>query len=491
MHQSYTAIRCDTNLYYSDTPPFDPDIIYPEFKSIAQYKYTREKNGVYENIRQCLIDAKLDYENCNTDIWSPFKHLINEGDTVVIKPNLVLNTPDPTLQNTVTTHGSVIRPIIDYTWKALNGKGKIIVGDAPQAETDFDEVVTRNGLKECIQILQQRGYNIELLDFRGLRVIIENGIWVSEQKIENQSLQESVIVNLGRSSCFYEENGIDPHYHGGGYDSSITVSHHHGETHEYKIAKEILTADVVISVPKLKTHKKAGFTCCMKNLVGINTDKNFLPHFCIGAPNKGGDEFPNLKFTHNMLTYMFRRVRDSLLDKHWRFFGKYIALFLRYINKTNNKEINLAHSTHNKVSGSKVFQGAWQGNLTICKMIIDLNKIFLYASKEGHISNEIYRKHLYIVDGIIIGDRNGPMDPNTVSLGIVGVGDNAYYTDITLLKMLNVNPENIPLYRMAQELYLQWLASDVEKHEVFFNGEKYTTVPKIAYKLQSPDNWQY
>ena len=55
------------------------------------------------------------------------------------------------------------------------------------------------------------------------------------------------------------------------------------------------TAEVLISLPKLKTHKKVGVTLSLKNLVGINGDKNYLPHFCIGTPDEGGDEFPDSK----------------------------------------------------------------------------------------------------------------------------------------------------------------------------------------------------
>ena len=59
-------------------------------------------------------------------------------------------------------------------------------------------------------------------------------------------------------------------------------------THEYLISRSAMDADVFINLPKLKTHKKVGVTLSLKNLVGINGDKNYLPHFCIGTPAEGG-----------------------------------------------------------------------------------------------------------------------------------------------------------------------------------------------------------
>src|SRR5690606_2650770 len=50
---------------------------------------------------------------------------------------------------------------------------------------------------------------------------------------------------------------------------------------------------LVINLPKLKTHKKTGVTLSLKNLVGINGDKNWLPHHSLGSVGEGGDEFPD------------------------------------------------------------------------------------------------------------------------------------------------------------------------------------------------------
>ena len=51
-------------------------------------------------------------------------------------------------------------------------------------------------------------------------------------------------------------------------------------------------ADVFINLPKVKTHKKVGVTLSLKNLVGINTGRNWLPHHTDGDTSNGGDQFP-------------------------------------------------------------------------------------------------------------------------------------------------------------------------------------------------------
>jgi len=81
--------------------------------------------------------------------------------------------------------------------------------------------------------------------------------------------------------------------------------------HEYLLSRSVMDADVIINLPKLKTHKKVGLTVSLKNLVGINGDKNYLPHFCIGTPDKGGDEFPDNKAGDKI-----SKPRDQCLQGH-------------------------------------------------------------------------------------------------------------------------------------------------------------------------------
>ena len=489
-HGVDVSIQQNEGWSYPQKPPFDPSEKYPEMTQDMKTVTSQEENLVYAAVRQCLMDCKLDSAQAGTALWSPFSDFLKNGDTVVIKPNLVLNTKDPANQFTVVTHGSVIRPIVDYAWKAVGPTGKIIIGDAPQAEADFELITERNGLKEMINCLQARGVNVELHDFRCIKVVMENGIWVGEQENARYSAEGGITVNLGEKSQFYRTDGINPRYHGGGYDSTVTRSHHHDNIHEYKIARQVLTADAVISVPKMKTHKKAGITCCLKNLVGINVDKNYLPHFTIGPKNIAGDEMPEITGVNLVKTRVMRTVRDFVLDKHWRSTGKVIACTLRCLSKEKDKNKNLAESTTRQVSGSPVFMGAWPGNETIVKMILDLNRAFLYADSDGVVQKHPVRKVFYVVDGIIVGDRNGPMEPNPVKAGLVGAVYNALGVDVALLQLFGIDPEAIPLYREAMK-HTEWLIPKNQSldGEVYLNGESWNREKTASIRLLPPDNW--
>lgn len=58
------------------------------------------------------------------------------------------------------------------------------------------------------------------------------------------------------------------------------------------VSKTILSADVIMSVPKLKVHKKVGVTLNTKHLVDTNTNKTYLVHYTLGTPREGGDQLP-------------------------------------------------------------------------------------------------------------------------------------------------------------------------------------------------------
>ena len=42
-----------------------------------------------------------------------------------------------------------------------------------------------------------------------------------------------------------------------------------GTVQEYCISEACLEADVIINLPKPKTHRKAGFTGALKNMIGV------------------------------------------------------------------------------------------------------------------------------------------------------------------------------------------------------------------------------
>ena len=52
------------------------------------------------------------------------------------------------------------------------------------------------------------------------------------------------------------------------YNPDWTAAFHRNQKHIYVLNKKILGADVIFSIPKLKTHEKVGITCALKGCVG-------------------------------------------------------------------------------------------------------------------------------------------------------------------------------------------------------------------------------
>lgn len=495
-----TAIRCDETVQYPSASPFDPSREYPEFPDSPK---TDEQNDVYDLVRQCLIDLQLDKTHLGTKYWMPFAGMIVPGNTVVIKPNLVLDTADPMIQGCTTTHPSVIRPVIDYCWQAMQGKGKIILGDACAAEANFEVIVERTGILDMVQKLQERGIELQLEDFRAVKVTSENGVWTGEQK--NIKSENAIIVNLGESSMYYDERFSKAEFHGAGYNIKETNTHHHGSVQEYCVSKTILEADVVISIPKMKTHKKAGFTCCLKNLVGINADKNYLPHFSIGSVNMGGDEMPAISKKNIMMLSSYNWIRRHIISHTWRVLGAPATKLLRFLHgskRTQHNEepitqqlqektdtdVDLAQWFHSKLSGQPIAAGAWSGNYTICCMILDLNRIFLCCNTQGILQPHTNRKIFYIADGIIAGMGNGPTHPIPAEIGAVAAGKNGLAIDISLLRLFGIDENSIPLYANAKGKEYMHLG---EESVCVYNGREICAQDRFKQKLIAPDGWEY
>jgi uncharacterized protein (DUF362 family) len=475
---------------YPSLPPFDPDKKYAEY----DFEFYSESNNVYDSVRNVLSDLQLDIDKTDTRDWNPFKEFIKPGDKVVVKPNLVLDADN---QDAITTHASVIRPVVDYVWKALKKDGEIIICDAPMVEANFNEIVSRNGLKQMVEILNGRGYKIILEDIRARKTNKVNDV-VVEEMIDPEKAKNTVIVDL-KAVSFLDEDVVKLNKlsYGAYRQNQINTIHQKGK-HLYQISKNILDADVVISIPKLKTHKKAGITCCLKNLVGINVDKNYLPHFSAGPANLGGDEFPPIALWRLPILYVYKAARLLLLGHIRKLTAKNISSAAGILNKFKFKidaesptgRVDTAQRVYQLVTGTD-YGGSWNGNETIWRMILDLNRIFLFADGEGNICSEKQRKVFYVVDGFISGVKNGPLTPHIIKPGIVAAGFNAAMVDKAIIELAGIDANKIPLYREAFLNKNDWLHENMNL-QIKLNGD-YLDLKNIKpiTILTEPKYWNY
>jgi uncharacterized protein (DUF362 family) len=124
-------------------------------------------------------------------------------------------------------------------------------------------------------------------------------------------------------------------------------------------------------------------------------------------------------------------------------------------------------------------------------MILDLNRIFLFADAKGSMLPEKQRKVFYVVDGFISGVKNGPLTPHVIKPGIVAAGFNAAMVDQAIIELAGIDADKIPLYREAFSKKNEWLHEKLNL-EIKLNG-KYIDLKNIIpiTMLHEPKYWNY
>jgi uncharacterized protein (DUF362 family) len=443
---------CLDRIYSYPEAPFDPDSDYPEFEGV--FKQFNPSNSIYKTIRDLFITCKYDKENINTLKWNPFRGLIKDGQIVVIKPNLVYEeTKDLTGSNCTMTHASVIRPLLDYLFLLQlkdNIKFRIIIGDVPIQGANFEKILEQTGIKELNEFyLKNFPLNFEILDFRHKIAIIEkNGFFktvpnggdpmgYSKIHLEKSFLQEI--------ASDYKKFGA-PGY---GINESYSQIEKTG-SHFYHIPNTILQSDLFINLPKVKTHKKAGVTLAMKNLIGINGEKAWIPHFRRGSINSGGDEFDEKEVFLKTITTKANVILQGKSRLLWSF-GKKVnkIIFKRYFRK--DLKINSELSTLEKKAMFLV-NGDWYGNNTLWRSILDLNYLLFFVDKDGNERKSKVRNYLCISDGIIAGEADGPLSPDRKNAGLIALSTNPVLNDLCLSRIMGFDWKKIPQLSNAVKL---------------------------------------
>ncbi|HEY3246197.1 MAG TPA: DUF362 domain-containing protein [Phycisphaerae bacterium] len=446
---------------YGAPPPYSPDERLPEYP-LADLGCA---NPTYLTVRESLRLLGLDAEHFGTARWNPLGARVRPGDTVVLKPNFVreFRETQPGDGECTITHGSVIRAVLDYVFIALQGRGRIIIADAPNSDADFDQIRRIAGLNE-IQAYYRReaGFEVEVYDLRPERARKLDGVIVGHEKLPGDPAGY-VRVNLGLHSAFAEINGLCRRLYGAEYDMGELHRHQHDDVHEYLISKTVLAADCVISLPKLKTHKKAGLTANMKNLVGINGNKNWLPHHREGTPAQGGDQFADdrLKSRLERLTLtQFKRVFP-----HLGFMRRVVAGPIKSVGRQLFGDTNRG----------TIRSGNWYGNDTTWRMVLDLNRILFYAHADGNLRARPPRRLFSVVDAVVAGEGNGPLDPTPRATGLVIAGAHPVAVDLAGARLMGFDYGKLPVLHSALEAHpLPLAAFAYEQITALSNDQRFT-----------------
>jgi uncharacterized protein (DUF362 family) len=459
---------------YFDIPPFHPSEEYPEYP-FGKKNVSDKSNHVYDAVRNALFLLGLDKENFNKPNWNPLGDIIKPGEKVVIKPNFVLDKhyKDGDI-NCVITHPSVIRAVCDFAYIALKGTGELVIADAPQANCDFQNLLRNSKLETISEFYSVAAQlSVGIYDLRQVKYEYNNKSYLdskSRKFLEGDPLGYT-IVDLSKKSEFISMKHTDRLY-GADYDREETIKHHNGDKHEYCVSKTVLSADVIISVPKMKVHRKSGVTLNLKNLIGINGNKNYLPHFRIGLKEDGGDEFPELSKEQKAVQYTNRFLIDKLMSKPNRIKDS--------LYKVAHTGYRILRKVFPKTDAKSVIgAGDWSGNDTIWRTLLDLNKILLYSDIDGNLHDIPQRKFISVIDGIIAGENEGPLVPTAKPCGIIAAGLNPLVTDIALTRVMGFDINRIPKFEYALKLKKYKLSEiDVDNIEIKSNIEEYENAIK-------------
>ena len=366
------------------------------FRWVDQYDYAAAIDS--------LVGEALDALGLPDDYVRPH-------DRVVLKPNWVKEHderhPGPGQWEHVVTHPAVIAAVIRSAGTQLAGRGS-----RPQ---------------ECHP---------------------EYGVTLSKTRLPGDPAGET-FVGLNDASEFVGFHG-DGRLFGASFNMAETNERHSGGRHEYMLCRTPMDADVLINLPKLKSHKKVGVTCALKNLVGINANKNWLPHHTEGTPDQGGDQFPastaKAKLEHSWMGRAKRIVNGRpLLSRLFVPVKKLGRLFFGDTQKV-------------------VRSGNWHGNDTCWRMVLDLNKCLYDFDGAGQPRQKPLR-YLAVVDGIIGGEGNGPMSPDAKPCGVILAGIHPAAVDMAAATLMGFDWQKLRLLKNSFEIqkrnFIPFRSSDI------------------------------
>jgi uncharacterized protein (DUF362 family) len=422
---------------------------------VVSYTTSRDLDALRGMIRSLLQTLT------GTTDHNPLKVLVDPGQTVVVKPNMVRHFNPAGSLDAVITEPNVCRIIAELAAQAVGARGHVVIADSPQNDCDFTALLENSGWKQTLRELQaQSACDVELLDMRPEAVVMQDGIIVKRYSLPGDP-QGEVQINLATASAFHG-SPLDPSkLRGSDYDPTVTSSSHADGSHTYSVCRSFLAADLLIVVPKIKTHKKVGLSLAMKNLVGMVGEKNRLPHHTAGFPSNGGDEYPSPRPWPAARQWAAERARPLLAEGRWTSFFRR----LRRVEASIMPEIPER-------------SGNWWGNDTAWRMVVDLVSILRQARADAG------RSTMFLYDGLVVGAGLGPLAPIPVNLGLLAASVDPVAGDWAVARELSIEPYRIPLLREAARREV-WSRGDWTEPDVIRVTERPPTL-----RLEPHPGWR-
>jgi len=382
---------------------------------------------------------------------APFGRIVSAGAKVVVKPNWVLHeNQGPWGLEPLVTHSLLIRTVVEALLESA--AARVTVGDAPLQECSFERLINADGLGSWAAALSEREPRFRgPRDYRRTKATKVDGVRVEREELV--PLDQFVLFDLAEDSLL-EPITEDGRFRVTVYPPAELAKTHARGRHQYLVARDIIEADVVVNMPKLKTHKKAGVTCALKNLIGINGNKEFLPHHRLGGSTRGGDCYPGADPVKRALEF----VLDQENATHSHGTRRAWSLGKRALSR-------ILHERSDQLG----VEGAWSGNDTIWRTCLDLNRILRYGRPDGTLSSAPQRRVIHVVDAIVAGHGDGPLRPEPLELGLLIGGNNAAAVDYVGARLLGYDPSRIPIVAHAFDEF-RWPLREFSTGDVVVTG---------------------
>lgn len=385
-----------------------------------------------------------------------------EGKTILLKPNLVkqCNPRKPYDPICLFTHPNFIlatlRVLLECSPKAIT------VGDAPIQNCHWESMLHPDFYDKINRLQKEFDVPIRVVDFRKVIFYPDKNVFGRSNRKDEDYLvfdvaNRSYLEPITKDKNVFRVTNYNP--------DRMAKSHAKG-MHKFCVAKEVFDADIVITMPKTKTHRMACITNSLKVLVGINGDKDYLPHHRIGSERHGGDCYKD----HSLC----RSLSERLLDFSNRHQGK---CYFGFVRKVASLLWKLSFPTPETSSNA-----GWYGNDTVWRMVLDLNTIALYGKADGTLSDTPQRTLYTLTDAIIGGQGSGPLEPDPLALGFISFSNDPYLNDEVFGRLFNLDVERVPLLYQASKknkeakckLFLD--GKEIDFHEL----ENYSTQVTLA-----------
>ncbi|HLA96917.1 MAG TPA: DUF362 domain-containing protein [Anaerolineales bacterium] len=434
----------------------------------ANQLYTQE--NLTRLIRECVAAA---FQGSTVEDH-PLNRIVEPGMSVLIKPNWVhhynqFNNGKGDLDCMYTQHAftiAVLKEVVEA------GAGQVIIGDAPVQGCNWQELITPGFLEQVDKVCGNTP--IKVVDFR--RSILNNFDMVTGVQTDLRDESRFILFNLGIDSLLEQISHPPGRFRVTMYDPRKLAATHAPGVHQYLVCREAFEADLILNLPKLKTHRKAGLTGALKNLVGINGNKDYLPHHRVGGTSWGGDCYPGFAPLKRLAEYFLDRANQNIGTKKYTRWER------------------LAHGTQHfhGLFGDPDLEGGWFGNDTTWRMALDINRILIYGCLDGSMADTPQRQVWSLSDAIICGQGEGPLAPEACLLGVVTFSNSPPAADWVHALLLGMDPRKIPLVREAFSEFRWPLAPTPSKVEVRYQNRAFTNpydVHKLGIEARPARGW--